>query len=89
MRTPRGDVVDEGLLQLILMKICGVVVDGADLKTAESMHMSLMRDLAHVSKATCRDPFCTMPLPFGSVPSAGRRAARSAQGAPYVLRWAG
>lgn len=61
--TPAGDSLDDALYASTLEKVCGVVVDGALLKTAKRLKASKMpniriiiRDPAHIVRTTGRDP---------------------------------
>lgn len=60
---PEGEAVDEALMNGILRKVRGLVVDGALLKTCQVLRSGPMpnvalviRDPAHVIRTTCRDP---------------------------------
>ena len=60
---PAGDTVDSALLDGVLLKIKGIVVDGALLKTAHFLKATkmpniciILRDPAHVIRPSVRDP---------------------------------
>ena len=61
--TPAGDTLDAPLLNALLGKVRGLVIDGALLKTAQLLRSGKMpnvalviRDPSHVIRTTCRDP---------------------------------
>ena len=63
MCTPQGEATYGGLLNEVLLKVRGVVVDGQLLKTAQVMKQTsfpnivvIMRDPAHIIRISCRDP---------------------------------